>query len=98
MKVNKETLLQIAHLSRLHLETSEEAALIQDLNKILDWVDKLKELDTDQVEPLRHMSEAINQLRPDKAQMSLSREKALQLAPSHNDAYFKVPKVIDPTD
>lgn len=94
MKVTKETLEKIAHLSRLEVESKDEEKLLKDLSEILTWVEKLNEVDTDGVEPLTHMSKEINQLREDSANNGLSRKNALKLSPRNNDKFFIVPKVI----
>ncbi len=95
MKIDQNTLKKIAHLARLELDEATNESMLQDLNQILDWVAKLDELDTDGVEPLSHMTEEINQWRKDEAHDRLDKEKALQLAPRHDQDYFRVPKVID---
>lgn len=65
-----------------------------DLEKMIGFVDKLKELDTTGVEPLLHMSGNTNMLREDVTGNMLSRQEALQNAPLHDEQFFKVPKVI----
>ena len=94
MKVTKETLEKIAHLSRLEVKPEDEKQLMKDLSETLTWVEKLNELDTDNVEPLTHMSREINQLREDSAKNSLNRKDALKLSPKNNEEFFIVPKVI----
>ena len=95
MKLNKDTLLKIAHLARLDINPENEASILEDFNKILDWVDALSEIDTAEVEPLLHISMEINNFREDQVKDVLNREDALKLAPKANDEYFEVPKVID---
>ncbi len=94
MKVTKETLKKIAYLARLEVKQEDEKSLLADLNNILGWVDKLNEIDTEGVEPLTHMSSEINSLREDEGNNTLDKSAALDLAPEHNDEFFKVPKVI----
>ena len=65
MKVDKETIRKIVHLSRLEFDEKSEQSLLQDVNKILDWVEKLNEINTENVKPLTHMSEEVNILRED---------------------------------
>lgn len=95
MKINKETIDKIAHLSRLHVDPKEEAALINSLNDIIDWVDKLQKIDTEGVTPLTHMSFEENVWREDRVSDVLPREQGLQNAPRQDGEFFRVPKVID---
>lgn len=94
MKVDKETIRKIAHLGRLELEEKEEDAILKDFNKILDWMDKLNEVDTQKTEPLIHMSAEINVLREDEVNNSLKHEDALSVAPKKDSDYFRVPKFL----
>jgi aspartyl-tRNA(Asn)/glutamyl-tRNA(Gln) amidotransferase subunit C len=95
MTTDIQTLRKLAHLARLEFDESKEAEMLQDLNKILTWVDKLRELDTEAVEPLIHISQEVNVLREDRAQNTVSHEDALRPAPRKDADYFRVPKVID---
>lgn len=93
MNINQDKILQIANLAHLDLENDEAEAMIHDLNKILDWMGLLREVDTENIAPLTHPALEMNQFRVDQIQETLTREKALELAPKKNEAYFKVPKV-----
>jgi len=95
MTIDKETLEKIAHLARLKFNGAAEKGMLKDMNNMLDFVEKLREVNTAGVEPLQHMSLEINQLRDDVAGKHLDREKALKLAPSTNGEHFIVPKVIE---
>ncbi|MEO9872595.1 Asp-tRNA(Asn)/Glu-tRNA(Gln) amidotransferase subunit GatC [Ekhidna sp.] len=94
MKITKEIVRKTAHLARLDFNESQEEQMISDLQKMVNWVDQLKEIDTDNVEPLTNMSLEINSFRVDKKEEHLTREKALKNAPKHDSEYFRVPKVI----
>ncbi len=94
MNVDKESLYKVAHLARLNIKPEEEDKLMKDMSDILTWVEKLKELDTDSVEPLTHMSSEINVLRNDVAQQTITTEEGLKNAPEHDEHFFKVPKVL----
>jgi aspartyl-tRNA(Asn)/glutamyl-tRNA(Gln) amidotransferase subunit C len=85
---------RLAHLARIRLTESQTKELQDDLTVILDWVEKLNELDTEGVEPLLSMSKEINNWRDDVVGEHLDREDALQNAPNHDNKFFKVPKVI----
>lgn len=95
MKVDKALISKLEELARLELSEAEEARLQTDLENILEMVEKLQELDTQNVAPLIYISEEVNVLRPDVVQHQINREKALANAPDHTDEFFKVPKVID---
>ena len=82
----------------LQFNAEEKEAIKSDLEKMIGFVDKLKELDTTGVEPLLHMSDHTNVLREDIPANMLTREEALQNAPHHDGVYFKVPKVIKKPD
>ena len=75
------------------MKASLKNTLLQ-LNKILEYVEKLNELDTENVKPLSHPIEGVNVFREDIVQPSVDREDALKNAPSKNEEFFKVPKVI----
>lgn len=94
MEVNDALVDKLAHLARLKFDDTEKAAIKNDLQKMIRFVDKLNELDTTGVEPLLHMSDSINVLRPDEVKGSISREEGLKNAAVHDEQFFKVPKVI----
>ncbi len=97
MKIDRQTLDKIAHLSRLEIDPEKAEGYMRSMEEILTWVEKLKELDTDHVEPLTNMSFEVNALREDIKGEHLDHEKALQSAPKRDQNYFLVPKVIDST-
>lgn len=94
MKITKEIVQKTAHLARLKFNPEDEESIQKDLQKMIDWVDKLQEVDTKGVEPLTHMSTEINQFREDQSKNTISREQGLKNAPKHDSEYFRVPKVI----
>lgn len=94
MKVDKETIRKIAHLARLEFTPEEEESFTSDFNKILDWMDKLNQVDTENVEPLIHMSEEVNVLREDSCENTLPHAEALANAPKKDSDYFRVPKFL----
>lgn len=95
MSINKETLKKIAHLARLEFDKKSEERMLKDLNNMLSFVEKLQELNTDNVEPLQSMTFESNQLREDKVKEHLSRKDGLKNAPKKDAEYFRVPKVIE---
>ncbi len=95
MEINNETVDKIARLSKLSFSGEEKEAIKNDMNKMLDFVGKLNEVDTEGVEPLIHMSDEVNVLRPDVNVASISQEDALKNAPKKDSTYFKIPKVLN---
>ena len=94
MDVNDALVDKLANLARLSFDEAEKEAIKNDLQKMIQFVEKLNELDTTGVEPLLHMSDNVNILRADEVKGSISREAALQNAAVHDEQFFKVPKVI----
>ena len=94
MEVNDAFVDNLANLARLHFSDDEKEGIKKDLVRMISFVDKLNELNTDGIEPQLHMTDATNVLREDELQGSVTREAALQNAPSTDGIYFKVPKVI----
>ncbi len=95
MQLDKAAVLKIAELSRLQIKSEDEAGVLKDLSTILTWVEKLKEVDTEGIEPLVHLGEELNVLREDEAKPPLSHATAMALAPVKNSDYYLVPKVLD---
>jgi aspartyl-tRNA(Asn)/glutamyl-tRNA(Gln) amidotransferase subunit C len=94
MKVDVATVRRLAELSKLSFSANEETEMVDGLNEMIAFVDKLKELDTANVEPLVFMTEETNVLREDVVEAPISQAEALQNAPSKDMYYFRVPKVI----
>ena len=94
MSVTIKDVEHIAELARLEFNENEKQKLTHELNEILNYVKKLDELDTSNVEPLSHVIELNNVFRDDVVQPSISPEEALKNAPAKKDTFFRVPKVI----
>ncbi|MCW8796351.1 MAG: Asp-tRNA(Asn)/Glu-tRNA(Gln) amidotransferase subunit GatC [Chlorobium sp.] len=84
----------IAELARLSFTDTEKEKMTSELNAILQYVEKLDEVDTDGVEPLSSIHDEVNVLRDDIRQESIPNETALLNAPDKLDRFFRVPKVI----
>jgi aspartyl-tRNA(Asn)/glutamyl-tRNA(Gln) amidotransferase subunit C len=95
MHIDKVTLQKIAHLARLEFEEAGAEKMMADMTNILTWVEKLNEVDTEGVAPLTHMSVEENVLREDVSQASLAHADGLKNAPKKDQAYFRVPKVLE---
>ena len=94
MDVTKETLDYLAGLARLELMEEEKEPLLKDLNRILEFVEQLNEVNTDGVEPLVFINDEIPPLREDLIAGQLTQGEALKNAPVKDDTFFLVPKVI----
>ena len=94
-KIDIKTVDEIAHLARLEFNDEAKGEILNDMNRMLAFIDKLNELNTDAVEPLIYMTEERNVLREDEVKQTLSQQEALKNAPKKDSDYFKVPKVID---
>jgi len=94
MKVDVATVRRLAELSKLSFSENEETEMVDGLNEMIAFVDKLKELDTASVEPLVFMTDETNVLREDVVESPISQAEALKNAPSKDMYYFRVPKVI----
>jgi len=111
MKVTEKEVGYVAGLANLELTPEEQARMVRDLNSILDYIDRLNELDTSKVEPMAQVSDrygadeskqgserfsyAIREDIRDGLRKSLPREEALANAPDSDGTFFKVPKVIE---
>ena len=94
MKIDKNTTLKIAKLCRLKIEEHEIEELSAQLSSILDWVEQLNEVNTDNVEPLNNVSMAELPLREDKEKAEDKSKEVLHNAPEKLENYFVVPKVV----
>ena len=97
MAITRKDVEYVTHLSRIELTGEEADAFTGELAKIVDYVDKLAELDVSSVEPLAFAVEAGNVLRRDVPAPGLSRDDALRNAPSAAGGFFRVPPVIGET-
>ena len=95
MKLSPETIDKIAHLARLEVQEDEKQGLLDDMSKILDFMDKLNEVDTSGVEPLVYMNDEINVLRDDEINQEITRAVGLKNAPKQDGKFFRVAKVIN---
>ena len=85
----------VALLARLELNDEEKQLFSKQVGSIIEYVDKLNELDIDDVEPTAHVLPIKNVFREDELRSSLPREKALQNAPRKSEGFYRVPKIIE---
>ncbi|MBQ6669401.1 MAG: Asp-tRNA(Asn)/Glu-tRNA(Gln) amidotransferase subunit GatC [Deltaproteobacteria bacterium] len=95
MNITQETVTHVANLARLSLAPEEIATLAAEMGSMLAYVDKLNELDTEDIVPTAHAVPLENAFRTDTTRPSPGVEKALQNAPAASDGCFVVPKVIE---
>ena len=94
MKIDKKTTLKIAKLTRVKIEDDEITELSSQLSSILDWVEQLNEVNTDNIEPLSNVSISELPLRKDKETNENKSDDILSNAPEKLENYFVVPKVV----
>jgi aspartyl-tRNA(Asn)/glutamyl-tRNA(Gln) amidotransferase subunit C len=95
MKITEEIVDHIAHLSRLEFEGEQKVAITADLEKIISFMEKLSEVNTDNVEPLIYMTNEYNNLREDIPSVTITQDEGLKNAPKKDSDYFRIPKVLD---
>ena len=94
-KITNEEVKKVAHLARLELNENEINNHVEQLEKILDYVRQLEKIDTDDVPCTTRAIEVINVFRKDEKKNSDCSDDILDLGPSREDKYFKVPKIIN---
>ena len=94
-KITKEEVKKVSHLARLELNENEINNHAQQLEKILDYIKQLEKIDTEEVPCTTRAIEVVNVFRKDEKKNSDCNEELLEMAPSKEDKYFKVPKIID---
>jgi aspartyl-tRNA(Asn)/glutamyl-tRNA(Gln) amidotransferase subunit C len=95
MKISKEEIEHIAVLARLSLSEEEKELFGSQLSSILDYMEKLNELDTKGIEPTSHVLSLSNVMRNDIPMPSIPKEDALMNAPDHTEKFYRVPKIIE---
>ena len=95
IKINKEEVKKVAHLARLELDEHEINNHAEQLEKILEYIKQLEKIDTDGVPTTTRAIEVINVLRKDEKKNSDCTVELLELAPSREDKFFKVPKIMN---
>ena len=85
----------VAHLARLSLTPAEERQMAAQLGNVLGYIEKLKEVDVESVEPTAHAFPLVNVTRPDETRHSLPHEDAMRNAPAQANGLFIVPKIVE---
>ena len=95
MTINLKTIKHISKLSRISVDDAKANKLAGDLNSIFDFIEKLNELDTDNVEPLTSVAETTLKLRADEVKSKNIRDQILKNSPEENEDFFVVPRVVE---
>ena len=94
MKINNKLIKNLADLAKLKFNKTSSEEIKSDLEKMIGFIDKLSEINTDGVEPLIYLSDEVNVFRDDKVSSEVSQKEALKNAPEKDSDYFKVPTVL----
>ena len=95
MKISKDDIIKVSELARLEFNEEELEKFTEQLGNILEYIEQLNELNTDNVEPTSHVLDMSTPLREDKVEEWLSTEEVLKNAPESEDDFFVVPQVIE---
>ena len=95
MSIDNSTVKKVAKLARIEINAEEETTLISELNNILGWVDELKQVNTDRIEPMLSVFNESMQMREDKTESNFDNSQILYNSPESNSGFFVVPKVIE---
>ena len=95
MEIRKEQVEHVAKLARLEVSEDEKAMFARQLSAILTYMDQLKEVDTEGVEPTATVLPTENVYREDAVKPSLTQERALAIAPDQAESLFRVPKILE---
>ena len=95
MRIDLKTIKHISKLSRISVDDEKAKKLAGDMNSIFDFIEKLKELNTDNIEPLTSVAETTLKLRVDEVKSGNIREQVLKNSPDENEDFFVVPRVVE---
>jgi len=95
MTIDLKTIKHISKLSRISVDNEKAKKLAGDMNSIFDFIEKLNELNTDNVEPLTSVAETTLKLRIDEVKSGNIKEQVLKNSPDENEDFFVVPRVVE---
>lgn len=95
MSIDNSTVKKVAKLARLKVDIKDEENLKNELNNILEWVDKLQKVDTANIDPMLSVSNEPMPMREDKVTSKLENKQILSNAPEKKTGFFVVPKVVE---
>jgi len=93
--MDKKTVTTISYLSRLKIDDQKEEKIVKDLDNIIEFVNQLDDVDTSNIEPLTNPLEKTAKTRTDKVTAKNLKDEFLEIAPSSNEDYFLVPRVVE---
>ena len=93
--MDKKTVTTISYLSRLRIDKEKEEKIVQDLDNIIEFVDQLNDVDTSEITPLANPLEKTAKTRKDIVTAKNLKKELLKIAPSSNEDYFLVPRVVE---
>ena len=95
MSIDNKTVRKVSKLAKIRINEQEEIKLIEELNNILGWVDELKKVDTEKIEPMLSVFNESMVMRKDEVFSETSDELVLKNAPESKSGFFVVPKVVE---
>ena len=95
MSIDNQKVRKVSKLAKIKINEKEESKLIEELNNILGWVDELKKVDTEQIEPMLSVFNESMVMRKDEVFSETSDELVLKNAPESKSGFFVVPKVVE---
>ena len=95
MSIDNKIVRKVSKLAKIRINEQEEIKLIEELNNILGWVDELKKVDTEKIEPMLSVFNESMVMRKDEASSEISDELVLKNAPESKSGFFVVPKVVE---
>ena len=95
MSIDNSTVKKVAKLARIKVDLGEEENLKNELNNILEWVDKLQKVDTENIDPMLSVSNEPMPMREDMVTSKLDNKQILSNAPEKKAGFFVVPKVVE---
>tara|TARA_B100000925_G_C21620410_1_gene308630 strand:+ start:79 stop:366 length:288 start_codon:yes stop_codon:yes gene_type:complete len=95
MSIDNQTVRKVSKLAKIKINEKEETKLIEELNNILGWVDELKKVNTEEIEPMLSVFNESMVMRKDEVSSETSEELVLKNAPKSKSGFFVVPKVVE---
>ena len=95
MKITEEEMIKIAKLAMIEISSEEKDEFLKQLNSSMEYIDKINELDTSNVEPTNQIFELKNVFREDKIQPSIDSDEFKKIVPDYKDGYIVVPKILE---
>lgn len=95
MQLDKALISRLEKLAKLRMEPEEEAELLSDLNRIMEMIDKIREVDVDGIEPLRHLADRHGVVREDKPSEPIDQQVVFSNAPDVEPPFIRVPNVLE---